>query len=347
MNFNNLTWAEIYEKQAPKLLGICRRYIRCNAKAEDIMHDAFIQAMEKIDTYKGSGSFEGWLQRIVINTALQYLRNNKNVEILVDILPEKGDFFDSTEISPKTERMVIELADFKNNELLDIIDQLPEHHKLVFNLYVIDGYLHKEIGEMLNISEGTSKSHLARARKKLKQLLFEKANEKNKKKRFLFCIPFFSKANYVDNIYKDAFKSFEIKPIKNPNFSNADKIINIPHKSFLIRLLSHKLFISVSIVTIITVPIIFFIFNNKNPSDSKSENSKPILNDNSKFIDSAENKIDMQKVNKDTLIVEKKTTTIPTSYKKIYNSDKGSVKVVVKKKIVVNKDTIKRDTVYK
>ena len=175
------TWDIIYKNNASKLLGICRRYVRDEQQAEDLMHNAFIAAINKIHTYSGTGAVEGWLRRLVINTALLYLRENKKM-LFSDSEPvENQAAADEADGAEETQRKVVEEAGFSREELLEAVDILPEHHKVVFNLYVIDGYTHNEIGEILNISGGTSKSHLARARKKIQQLLFEKAKMKSEK----------------------------------------------------------------------------------------------------------------------------------------------------------------------
>ncbi|MFY9310623.1 MAG: sigma-70 family RNA polymerase sigma factor [Bacteroidia bacterium] len=175
-------WDVIYKNNASKLLGICRRYVKDEQLAEDLMHNAFITAINKIKTYSGKGAFEGWLRKIVINTALLYLRESKKM-LFSDNEPVEGHLDTTGENEEEeTQRKTIENAGFSQQELLEVVELLPEHHKVVFNLYVIDGYTHNEIGEMLNISGGTSKSHLARARKKIQQLLFEKAKLKAEKR---------------------------------------------------------------------------------------------------------------------------------------------------------------------
>lgn len=168
-------WDVIYKNNASKLLGVCRRYVKDEQLAEDLLHNAFITAMNKINTYSGKGVFEGWLRKIVVNTVLLYLRDSKKMQF-----SENEPLENQVEVTlesdvEETQKKVIEEAGFSQQELLEVVDQLPLHHKTVFNLYVIDGYTHNEIGEMLKISGGTSKSHLARARKKIQQLLFEKA----------------------------------------------------------------------------------------------------------------------------------------------------------------------------
>lgn len=157
--------SQLYKQYASKLFTLCLKYSRNYAEAEDNLHDAFITVFSKIDQYNNKGSFEGWLKRIAINTSLQRYRDNAGVFDIVNeerIEDVKVDINDS-EVS----------IDF----LLGIIQELPDRYRLVFNLYVLDGYSHVEISELINISTGTSKSNLARARMILKEKIEDyKAN---------------------------------------------------------------------------------------------------------------------------------------------------------------------------
>jgi RNA polymerase sigma-70 factor (ECF subfamily) len=147
---------QIYKLFASKLFSVCLKYSRNNAEAEDNLQDAFVTIFKKIAQYKYKGSFEGWMKRITINTALQRYRSVG----VFDIVNENQIEDESVEIDEDTITI-----DF----LLRIIQELPDRYRLVFNLYALDGYSHKEIGEMLDISTGTSKSNLARARLILKE----------------------------------------------------------------------------------------------------------------------------------------------------------------------------------
>lgn len=149
---------ELYKLFATKLFSICLKYSRNQTEAEDNLQDAFLTIFNKIEQFKNKGSFEGWLKRITVNTVLQRYRTEKVFEIINDTIE------DNVEIDINDD--VVSL-DF----LLDIIQDLPDRYRLVFNLYVLDGFSHKEIAEMLNISTGTSKSNLARARQILKQAI--------------------------------------------------------------------------------------------------------------------------------------------------------------------------------
>ncbi|WP_299883801.1 sigma-70 family RNA polymerase sigma factor [uncultured Lacinutrix sp.] len=148
--------SELYKLFSSKLFSLCLKYSRNYAEAEDNLQDAFISIFKKIDQYKNKGSFEGWLKRVTINTALQRYRQQGVFEIINDenIEDETVNVEDEDDIS----------IDY----LLKIIQELPDRYRLVFNLYVLDGYSHNDIADLLKITSGTSKSNLARARQILK-----------------------------------------------------------------------------------------------------------------------------------------------------------------------------------
>ncbi len=150
--------SELYKLFSSKLFSICLKYSRNYAEAEDNLQDAFLTIFKKIDQFKNKGSFEGWLKRVTINTVLQQYRNQK----VFDIVNE--NIIDDTEIDIDEDNISIDY-------LLQIIQELPDRYRLIFNLYVLDGYSHKDIATMLDINIGTSKSNLARARQILKQTI--------------------------------------------------------------------------------------------------------------------------------------------------------------------------------
>ena len=143
----------LYRMFSDALYGVCLRYASSASEAEDILHDGFIKIYQKINQYGFKGSFEGWMRRIVVNTALERFRNQYKVINLQDSVREKPELSYDNIIDKIT-------AD----ELLTIIQKLSPKYRMVFNLYAIEGYNHQEIAEQLGISEGTSKSNLSRAR---------------------------------------------------------------------------------------------------------------------------------------------------------------------------------------
>lgn len=159
--------SQLYKLFSSKLFSVCLKYSRNYAEAEDNLHDSFMAIFKKIKQYNGKGSFEGWIKRITINTALQRYR-------------EKSVFKIVNEENIEDELVEIEDDDISIDYLLKIIQELPDRYRLVFNLYVLDGYSHKEVAEMLNINVGTSKSNLARARLILKEKIEDyKAREQS------------------------------------------------------------------------------------------------------------------------------------------------------------------------
>ncbi len=153
----------LYEKFAPAMYPLCLRYVREISEAEDVLISGFMRAFEKINTYSGKGSFSGWLRKIMINQALGHLRKNKTMYLEVDI-----------EAAEYQQQAIDSGNHLEADDLLKLVRQLPMGYRTVFNLYAIEGYSHKEIAELLGISENTSKSQLSRARGLLqKQILGE------------------------------------------------------------------------------------------------------------------------------------------------------------------------------
>ncbi|WP_025742857.1 RNA polymerase sigma factor [Aquimarina pacifica] len=155
---NAVAQEQLYRLYSSKLFSICLKYSSDYASAEDTLQDSFITIFDKITQYKNKGSFEGWIKRITINTALQKYRKQK----VFDIINEQQ--IEEVDVEVNEEEISLDY-------LLKIIQQLPDRYRLVFTLYVLDGYSHKEVAEMLEISVGTSKSNLARARNILKEKL--------------------------------------------------------------------------------------------------------------------------------------------------------------------------------
>lgn len=221
MNGNNMFWVETYNRNINKLIGVCYRYVSDKQIAEDIAHDAFLVAMKKVRTYKGKGYFDAWLRRITVNEALQYLRDkNKIQQYQEELLRHEKANIGEPEIMK---------YDFSTQELLKMIDKLPEHHKLVFNLYIIDGFSHNQISNKLDISVGTSKSHLSRAKKKLQCIINEKQSEESKKRSSLFMLLPFSHGN-IQKIFRKKLESLKIETqdISKKNILNLNES-ELPH----------------------------------------------------------------------------------------------------------------------
>ena len=154
----------IYDRLAPRMFPVCIRYIGDRVAAEDVLQDGFITLFEKLDSYKGEGSFEGWARRIFVTTALMALRKKDALKMSDELDVARGMKSES----------VSQVQNIGYKELMSLIMSLPPGFRTVFNLYSIEGYSHKEIGDMLGISETTSRTQLSRARiwlqKKIKEL---------------------------------------------------------------------------------------------------------------------------------------------------------------------------------
>ena len=155
-NGNRQAQEQLYRKYSRVLFGICLKYSRNLAEAEDNLHDSFLTIYDKIDQFKFKGSFEGWIKRITVNTVMQKYRKEEYLNVISENMEEELE-----EDLP--------YANISLSTLLRYIQELPNKYRLTFNMYVLDGYTHKEISEQLGTSPGTSKSNLARARMILKE----------------------------------------------------------------------------------------------------------------------------------------------------------------------------------
>ncbi|MEL1243508.1 sigma-70 family RNA polymerase sigma factor [Flavobacterium sp. DGU11] len=147
---------ELYRLYKDMLFVLCLKYCRNEAEAEDNLHNAFIEIFTTIGKYKGLGSFEGWMKRITINKAIDSYKKS------IQMIPVKEDYEGETSVTDAE-------MDLPLDYILSLVQQLPDKYRLVFSLYELDDYSHKEISEMLDISEGTSKSNLHRAKALLKE----------------------------------------------------------------------------------------------------------------------------------------------------------------------------------
>ncbi|WP_240911238.1 RNA polymerase sigma factor [Yeosuana marina] len=154
----------LFEMHAPKMLSVCRYYIKDLQHAEEAMLNGFYKVFSNLKSFKGEGSFEGWIRRIMVRESISFLRQQKQIEFSMESVEIEHDFTNNIETE-------IEVA-----EIQQLIDTLPEGYKVVFVMYAIEGYKHHEIAEALNITEGTSKSQLFKARNMLQQ----KINDLNK-----------------------------------------------------------------------------------------------------------------------------------------------------------------------
>ena len=159
---------ELYDRMAPRMMAVCYRYAKDQADAEDMLQEGFVKVFQKIQEYKRQGSFEGWIRKIMVRTAIDHLRKYKYLQQHTEINPEITQ--DLVEV--ETDSLELEY-------LYSIIQELPAGYRVVFNLYAIEGYSHKEIGAQLEISESTSRSQYTRARAILMKRIREDRLETN------------------------------------------------------------------------------------------------------------------------------------------------------------------------
>lgn len=159
---------QLYKKFAGKMMAVCSRYARTQLEAEDFLQEGFIRVFDNLEKFKFNGSFEGWVRRIMVNTALKNYRklSFQNEQIGIDDSYDAMDY-DATVYDKMEEK-----------ELMNIIEQMPEGYKVVFNLFAIEGYSHKEIADSLGVNEGTSRSQLNKARKWLQKKMADKELKK-------------------------------------------------------------------------------------------------------------------------------------------------------------------------
>jgi len=165
-------WAQkmMYEFYAPEMMSVCRRYV-CNSEtARDLMHDGFVKLFTKIHRYAGTGSFNGWMKRIFVTTALEHLRCK-------DVLRYSADIGEMDVLADDADISLFE--HLSTNDLLDCIARLPDRYRAVFNMHAIEGYSHAEIAEELKTSEGTSRSNYARARQLLQKMVMSQLRIEN------------------------------------------------------------------------------------------------------------------------------------------------------------------------
>lgn len=347
-------WQEIYKNFSPKLLGICRRYIKDLATAEDIVHDSFIVGIQKQNDLKNQDALKSWLSTIVINRAINHLNQEKKNNY---ISSENTEIIDeNTEMNTLnlTNKATILTADFTHDELLEAIDSLSENQKSVFNLFVVDAFSHAEICELLHISVGTSKSSLSRARKNVQQFLINKLNNRKteeKKKRSYLLLFFLGFGNQLfASYYRNSFSNFEIVPKKKFNSKKEVKSVALVQPKKLTNV--SAIIIKVVLVATLLILVAFFIEKeiltstptNKNPIQTEIIESNKLDNDSIKIIDNSNKTVVFEKEKPELLNKSKKIKTkivAPTLTKlKDTIAESETPKVVVIKKQIIKKDTI-------
>jgi len=151
----------LYKQFASKMMGVCLRYAADRMEAEDMLQNGFIRVFQKIGDFRGDGSFEGWMRRIMVHSSIEYYRKHHKMLVLAD-----GD-----ELPYEPSVNPVATANLEAKDMMALVQRLSPGYRMVFNLYAIEGYSHREIGEIMGISEGASKSQLSRARSILKGLI--------------------------------------------------------------------------------------------------------------------------------------------------------------------------------
>jgi len=162
---------ELYRRFSPRMYGVCMRYAGNAEEAEDILQEGFIKVFKKLGSFRSEGSFEGWVRRIFVNTAIEHFRRKTYQQPITE---QHENTVEGKFISV--------LDNLGKKYILKLVQDLSAGYRTVFNLYVVEGYTHKEIGDMLGISEGTSKSQLSRAKVLLQEMVKNYLEERNQKR---------------------------------------------------------------------------------------------------------------------------------------------------------------------
>ena len=365
---STINWTETYTNISPKLLGICRRYIKDIATAEDIVQDSFMVAIQKENTLKDVNAVNGWLSRIVINMAIHHLKESKKFNFSTS---DNYDLIDNTTLMNTNtleldNKSVLLASDINKNDILEAIDSLPEHHKSVFNMYVIDQFSHNEIAQTLAISVGTSKSNLSRARKAIQVYLFEKLKDKTvdkqKKRRIAFLLFLGLENRMFANFYQSKFEYFEIVA-KKPFSPFTSKNVSVPNQFVGLSkavAVSKTALYSIVFIFLISVGFYFFKTNSNTNNSTKKRNKIVIENQQENKTNTpiatkteltSQNTVAKKVVSNKIISTKKgektiKNSIVKTDEKAIVAMKKDSAKTEKPKVVVVKKQIIKRDTIY-
>ncbi len=367
----------VYEAYSPIMFVICMRYLAHRNEAADAMQDGFIQVFTKIKQFQGSGSFEGWVKRIMVNQCLMIIRQRPKCHLAdIDAINETKIVHDNETEDDESAKGIITNADFTNDEILEVVSQLPEGYRVVFNLYALENYKHKEIATMLNISVNTSKTQLIRARKRLQEKLLQLAQKREKeqnKKAILIFAAMNTDNHYIDLLVKQSLDTHQITPPMSWDaFSNQLANSNLAVSSQTATSLGSRvletvttyikskiIIFSASVFVGIISTIIYFEIDKK---EDKTEVTKPAINqiDNSsksdnKLMTDSTSKFEIKPsiINNNNSpelskkIIQPKINEINNPAKATVNTPLviDTVKVPVKKVIVVPKKVFVSDTI--
>lgn len=354
---SDINWQQIYGDYSPKLLGICRRYIQDIYTAEDIVQDSFITAIQKNHQLADEKALFGWLKKIVVNNALMHLRKHSK-EVFVTTEPSEIPDTYSEMNHPSLDEKHIFIYDFTREQLLSSIDNLPEHHRSVFNLFFIENYSHAEISSALGITINTSKSHLMRAKKSVQNFLtshfVNQDTPKNKKLAQLLVIFGLGGLLWAQT-FRSKFADFSISPSKKLEIPENISYINSAFSLTPTGAWKNKMIMGSTVLVIIAGSVVLLspknslLKNSMNSTETTVKKEKISQNIHLKSENSPVNEnlsgqnIETSKAQKTEIIPAEKNTGIKSNSKKIIIKD--SIKETPQKVIVVKK-IIQRDTVF-
>lgn len=354
-------WQKIYLDHSPKLMGICRRYIADLQSAEDIVQDSFITAIQKNHQLKDEHAIFGWLKKIVVNNALQYIRKTSKDTFITTESSEIPDTTTEMNTPFFDDKKHILAYDFTREELLKSIDSLSPHHKSVFNLYYLENYSHAEISGILEIPVNTSKSHLMRAKKSVQNyLLTHIVNKESSKNKTAQLLIFFGFGGILwAQTFQSKFLDFIVAPSKNLEIP-AD--INVNNISFLSAHHHWKQKAIIGCVFFIIIVGSIFFFNPKknwitiHNSDFQNLNLTEKIADNNQDNIKNKNMVEESLESNQTEDKSDKKFNIDVNQEKQPNQTKNLVssKIINKRdsaetsahKVIVVKKIIQRDTIY-
>jgi len=333
---SQLNWQKIYQDYSPKLLGICRRYIVELQTAEDILQDSFIMAIQKNHQLKDEKVLLGWLKKIVVNNALQYLRKNSKDIFVSTEISEIPDTHKEMNTSAQEEKHIL-AYDFTREELLRSIDSLPPHHKSVFNLYCIENHSHTEIAQLLGINVNTSKSHLLRAKKSIQNYLIitvvDESTPKNKNKITQLLVFFGFGGLLWAQTFQSKFLNFTVSPAKTFEIPEDITINRFSASSGSDKSLQKKLIIAATFFVILLISVLINktnqFFKESPPDESAINDVKPALKNH--FASEIKPEI---------------TTAITISHKN-QNEINGAQKINTEKAVAVDHTPVKKVTKLK
>lgn len=354
-------WQKIYLDYSPKLLGICRRYIQDIYIAEDIIQDSFITAIQKDHQLHDEKALFGWLKKIVINNSLQYLRKFSKDNFVNTEALEIPDTYSEMEHHSREEKNIF-IYDFSNEELLSSIDNLPPHHKSVFNLYFIENHSHAEIAGLLGITINTSKSHLLRAKKSIQTYLLNNIinhnTPKNKTAQLLVILGL--GGLLWAQTFRSKFSDFQIATSKKLEIPE-----NITIKTFAFHPYQSSLKKKVVIASTCIIIIIssLFLFNTKShfffqkqsiTQDSiQRENNEISRSQYSKVKPASESNVSINTINSSIKTNQDASDNLDSTEKKSIKNKGKTQKILLKdtiketsQKVIVVKKIIKRDTIF-